>query len=471
MSTTIKTYQVVAGNLAELKSRVGQLNKKAIKLGMSPITLTEGKATTKLEDAFGTDEYGDRNMVKREVVRIEVTIHGDSPVINGWEFVALLQHEDGGTIIKAIPGLPEGMLKGYRNATTACDHCKTNRRRNDTFVVRNVETTALKQVGRNCLRDFLGHANPHALASMAELLMLAGEACEMGCGEEGFGGSGGSSAFGMNSFLTWTIAAIRAGGWLSRTKAREMGREGSATADRVVAELCRKQGPEIIKGRLPEDAVEAERLFKFVADHFESQDPEKLNDYEHNLRVVVVSNYVAFKSAGIAASLIGYARKLESSEIERKLVASGVRKHVGTLGARETFVLTVAAINAVDTQYGTVRYMNFRDAAGNRLVWKASGSTNYITLANLDGDLECPYAKIGMTLEVTGTVEEHKLDRRDGITPETWLKRCVLAEVGHAARAVEVKKKLAAEKRAAKKKKAAEGAGDASAATPTAVSA
>lgn len=445
-----ETYNVVAGNLPELRFRIAGLNKKAVKLGMAPIELTEGKAFTKKMDA--SSEHVE---MERTVVIVPVTLTGETPVLNGWEFVALLQHEDGGTLVKSVPGIEDGALKPFRNRPTACDHCETDRRRNDTFVVMHVESKAMKQVGRNCLRDFLGHANPHALAAMAEILMLARGAAELS-GDEGFGGFGGGSggsAFGMVTFITYTIAVIEEHGWLSRTKARDEGREGQATADKVIYELTRKGGQSILTKEITESMrTEAERILKVAEDTFEAADPEKLSDYEHNLRVVLASGYVPFKGAGIAASVVGYVRRLESKALELKNAAD--LKFVGTIGERMTFRLTAVGVHESENMYGLVTYVNFRDAEGNKLVWKASGSPRALSAPpeGLDRLLD-ERIKVGQEYDVTGTVERHEKNRRDGVTPETWLKRCVVAELPVAEWQARYNEKMKAEKKAAAKAK------------------
>lgn len=457
-------YDIVVDNLPELEFRIAGLNKKAAKLGMAPIVLTKGptyvKKVERRESDFGLGDH-DGSTGRYEIVRMKITLTGETPKINGWEFVALLQHEDGGTIIKATPGVPEGTLKSYRNATPACAHCQTTRRRNDTFVVQH-ETGELKQVGRNCLRDFLGHANPHGLASYAELLMVAGDLCTTGGECDAFGlGMGQSKAVSLQSFTRTVVAAVRQFGWLSRTKAREMGREGAATADLALAEMFRKPATKAVVPNITgADGEDAATLLKYVTEKFEAADPEKLSDYEHNLRVAVLSGYVTAKSAGIAGSLVVYAQRAIAEDVERKLVATGVRKHVGTIGERPTLVLTVLTINAVDTEFGTVRYFNFRDADGNRLVWKSSGNSGVTTRALMtwqisdgkEGDSVVPNAKQGETYEVTGTIDKHSFDRRGTGVPETWLKRCVVTEVGVGAMMPELKKVTARRKRDEKKK-------------------
>lgn len=468
---TTKTYDVLVDNLPELESRLAGLNKKAAKLGCAPIVLTKGATRIVTETVRGKPA---------ERVRQEITLAGDTPKVNGWEFVALLQHEDGGTIVKATPRAAEGALKGYRNATPSCDHCQMNRRRNDTFVLMN-EAGAFKQVGRNCLVDFLGHANPHALAAYAELLMVADDFAGMsgdedGFGFGGFGGGNGPRACGMVSFLRVVVAAIREGGWLSRTKARELGRDGAATADLALAEVFRKEGSTpVVKSILPDDGPEAERLLALVGAKFEATNPEALSDYEHNLRVSMLMGYVTAKTAGIAGSLVVYARREEAKLAEARAVASGERKHVGTIGERATFVLTITGMHSFETDYGVSTWVNFVDATGNKLAWKASGTPQAHVVdeggpipgrTNPDGSemvmpahLATQRIKVGTAYEVVATVEKHATNRKDGVTPETILKRCVVSVVGVEAwqaaekvKAKEAKKVAAREKRAAAKK-------------------
>jgi hypothetical protein len=54
-----------------------------------------------------------------------------------------------------------------RSVDPTCDHCQTNRQRKDTFVVRH-EGGEEKLIGRQCLKDFLGHASAEALARFYE---------------------------------------------------------------------------------------------------------------------------------------------------------------------------------------------------------------------------------------------------------------------------------------------------------------
>lgn len=45
-----------------------------------------------------------------------------------------------------------------------CEHCGSNRRRKDTYIVRNTVTGEFKQVGRSCLKDFTGGLDASAVA-------------------------------------------------------------------------------------------------------------------------------------------------------------------------------------------------------------------------------------------------------------------------------------------------------------------
>lgn len=464
---TTKTYEILVDRLPELETSIKLLNKKALKLKLAPITIEKGvvRATIEKDPANGHEI---------EVIRMTIVLTGERPVLNGWSFVALLQHEAGGTIIKALPDVAEGTLKKYRNAKPGCDHCEMARRRNDTFVVQQGENGATKQVGRNCLRDFLGHADPHACAAYAELLMVAGELCDE-AGSADFWGEGGSSfvprTIGMDRFLGIVVAAIRESGWLSRTKARDQGRDMEATAERALAEAFRKGDKPVVKGIVPDDFVEAARYLKFVSEKFDASNPEELSDYEHNLRVAVLTGYVTSKTSGIAASLVVYAQRELAKLAELDAVARGERKHVGTIGERTTLVLKLMGQHSFDTAFGTSTWVNFADETGSRLCWKASGYPQAHVIQQAEtrhgyaGPEEWPETLveermiIGESYEVTGTIEKHVVNKRDGVTPETILKRCFVAAVGVGAwqevqkvKAKEAKKIAAREKRAAAKK-------------------
>ena len=148
-------YRIPEGNLFQLNKKLEKLNKKAVKLGMQPITLTElskdfvpnfkscprcgSKMSFLPVSVHQTSTWHQYNADvaagKKDVIEfgtcgkkytwegrpmrtggcgfegkpnfdifliIEVT--GEAPKINGWEFAATLQHTDGQTIFRRVPG-------------------------------------------------------------------------------------------------------------------------------------------------------------------------------------------------------------------------------------------------------------------------------------------------------------------------------------------------------------------------------
>jgi hypothetical protein len=156
----------------------------------------------------------------------EVTISGPAPVLDGWEFVAALEHltDDKGqplNVIRCRPSFEGNLPTVYCNAPCKCDHCKTNRNRKASCVVRNVTTGEWKQVGLSCVKDFCGGNDPRQVACLLEWDLEAKYSEEDLDGEGGYGHS--EMRWSLREFLATTCAVIRTQGWLSRGKATGFG--------------------------------------------------------------------------------------------------------------------------------------------------------------------------------------------------------------------------------------------------------
>jgi len=396
------TYMIPAANLEHLQSKIAELAKRQAKIAkkgaladVTPIGITVGEKIV-VEVA---DDYG----VMRKRVRFPVTITGDRPMLAGWEFIATIAHEEAGNLLLSLPTaeIGEDLLKPYRTSPSACDHCHTKRQRNDTFIVRQEITGIVKQVGRNCLADFLGNVSPHAIAAMAELLAAAGALAAGGESDNWLMG-GGRLAAEMHEYLTWVACAIRTGGWLSRTQAKEQG--GTATAD-VAWDWMTAPTSELGKHPKPtaEDAARASLVLEWADQHLNDADPNSLSDYEHNLRVVTNGSVATARNAGIAASLISYYERTLAKEHEA--LAAKAAGHFGKPGDKGTWTLTLVGVYDADSMYGTVHIHRFLTLAGQTAIWK-TGSIR------LDP---------GTIYEVKGAIKEHGEYKS---IPQTILTRC-----------------------------------------------
>ena len=411
-------FRVPEENFAELEAKFAKLTRRAAKLGCGPLELkVVGEEKHKLVGLLG--EIGgsrhhkpmDYQLKQGEFVAgVHVTklveVAGDAPKLNGWTFIATLQHStdaEVGTIIRSVPGQGELPLK-YREAKPVCDHCKLLRLRNDTYVVRH-DDGRTAQVGSNCLRDFLGHQSPEQMARYAELLMGAQELLASEEDEEH--GPRQRLRYWSEGVLAATSAVIHKHGWMSRKAAREQ--SGKATADYVADYLNAvifkdyKRAEEILpEGVSEEDAQSAKAALEWAQSVLPLRDKD-LNDYMWNLRVVSSQESVTNRELGLLASLLPVYQREIGREVEARAKAKvGANSDFfGTDGKREVFDLTLLDIKELAGQKfsyydDAVVYLHkFIDDNGNVAVWYGSSRL-------------APEADYGKKFTVKATVKGHE---------------------------------------------------------------
>jgi hypothetical protein len=171
--TKTPEFKVPVENLPALYKKIADLNKKAAKLKCKESVIILGERKFEKIKSRGADPIEDAvieayNGEQYREYQI-LSVVGEIPVLaGGWSFIGKLEPHDAGTIVKSAPG--HVLPRKYQKADPAlCEHCNTSRRRSATFVVQN-EKGKYKQVGRGCLKDFMGHASPEKYAAYAEFL-------------------------------------------------------------------------------------------------------------------------------------------------------------------------------------------------------------------------------------------------------------------------------------------------------------
>lgn len=403
-NTTQATYLIPDCNLPEFERRLEELNKRGKRLGCTPITYTKEEDHRQVRfhhpgatnaDTWtyehNADNYQRRhpNAVPTGEVRVYwgVQVCGEAPKYNGWIFVATLEPlaTDSGeamNLLQCVPG--QVCPHEYRERVGECDHCGYKRNRKQTFVVRHEDGTH-KMVGRQCIRDFLGHEDPERIARMAEWLAQLDQMCGQ-AEEEGWGGGGRAArTWDIESFLAWTVGSIQTAGWCSRTAAREDDRR-TATADHVLYMLDPPPftGPYAHQARAAWKAAceEAQPNEERVAEAQAARawaldlptDELEQNNYLANINLVARAGLINGSTAGLAASIVVAHRKALEREIERQQRTSRPDSHhVGTVGKRQEFVVQVERVIEVESMYGLKGIHKMVDDAGNDLVWFASG--------------------------------------------------------------------------------------------------
>lgn len=393
-------YRIPQRNFDTVEAEISRLNKRAAKLGVGSIILNiQGYETvTKLHKPTG---------IEYQQIYVLVELQGVSPKLAGWTLVAAVERlESGENQVRSVPG--QECPTFFRNANVSCDHCGTSRRRKEIFVLRH-ESGEYKQVGRQCIADFLGGKTPEAILGAAEMLWAA-EAC---CGEaddfEYCGGGRGDRSTNTELFLSATAICIRKLGWVSKKVAED--RAIASTGSDVLRLLYQhdkyttewiKENELVIQDRDCELAAKALAWGKSL--------PVDGDDYLYNLGVACRNVAVFPKSVGIMASLLSaYGREMDrQAGIEAKRVENAKieRKHVGQPGKRETFTLTVKGMRQFPGDYGVKTLVRFEDADRNIYTWWASGDPAWL--------------EEGQTYAVVGTVKKH--EDYKGI-PQTVLQR------------------------------------------------
>jgi hypothetical protein len=133
-----KIYKVRIENLVWLQGKINYLQKRR---GGSQLKLVE----------LGKENIGKNG---KDLIVMNVQIVGETPRINGWKPVAVIEHHDEMNIIGSIPCNEIEIPKSYWTAKAKCEHCGHKRHRNETVLIAN-ESGEIKQIGRNCLADYV----------------------------------------------------------------------------------------------------------------------------------------------------------------------------------------------------------------------------------------------------------------------------------------------------------------------------
>jgi hypothetical protein len=408
-------YDVPARNYSWLSEKIQKLNNRAEKLGVEPIIM---KITSERLVQISKEPW---EQVGRQEKFYTVNIRGATPVLSGWKFIGTLQHiPDNGNTVTILRAVPGESLADYRGAPNWCDHCKTSRRRNDTFVVRRTDddgVDVLQQVGRQCLKDFLGNADPHKLADWAESLSLLSDLMKA-AGENMDERGRGGLWFRMEGVVVLSAEVIRRFGWTSHKMAKDAEEKGGVslltTSNRVRALLYGTSpleqrewdagGP--ITDESKAVALAALEWVRTEVPAVAAADPD--NDYLYNLVQIGKLEAIEANMIGITVSLVSaYQREL------KRRAAPVTSEHVGTVGLRETFTLMVAERRNITYGDGTPGIiLKFVDLSGNSLAWFTGSAGKFVQ---------------GKTYRVKATIKRH--DEFRGVKQTTLNRVNILEEL------------------------------------------
>lgn len=401
--TTENTYLITSGAIDRARAIIAKAAKKATRLGLEPITYTEGPLRFR---------YADRG----DECVIPLTLTSGAALTYGWSFIARIDHIGDDCMIFAAPG--EEVPAAYRTRC-ACDHCHTARRRAQTYIVRapaaGCPTTGTpggtyRQIGRNCLGAYIGEQTAAYIMAQAALL------CEIEAltvsGEEDEGGGGGGGRYAGCDPVTVVALAValytQDGGYISRSAAENSGL--ASHASEIRRQLFDRNLREDKRIRPTAEQVDAARASLAWAAAL----PESSSDYLYNLRTLgtLAADVECWptKAIGLGASIYAAHRRAIGEEVRRaRLAALPASTYLGEVGGKITDIpATVTRTHVLDGQYDAITLICFTAVIGDArhdLIWFASNAP--------EGWVA------GAEVRLDAKVKRHEADRRTGAAVTT----------------------------------------------------
>jgi len=319
MQTT--TVKIPEQNVGIFLEKFEKFAKRAKKSGATIACERLYKSTRHctVPDAFG---YKVKHTARYQAFAIAAP---DQINIQGWTLLGAIDrtHSD-----PVFYNAPESQIPAsYRDSDGTCDHCNTNRRRKETFVLQHDDERVM-QVGRNCLADFIADSDVKEILATYEWLQRAARLFDCDDDDDIGHFPEVEDCTPLMQFLPMVSRCIRQAGWVSGSRARAyneaLDEDSSAgltsTRNYALQQLTPLQSYEKRNGvvRLKpeaEDYAVATAAIEWAAGLTDN------NDYQNNIRTIAKDNWFRARESGLAASIVGsHLRELDRLEETRREV-------------------------------------------------------------------------------------------------------------------------------------------------------
>ena len=385
-------YTIPVERREEVEKLAARLQKKAAKYG-SRFTIQYGDPYATEVPVYEIDDMTQAKVHKRDqlVEVFDLAVDGDIIRKDGYEVIAQIEHLDGGNVVVPFGG---ELKHEWINSDCRCEHCRTNRVRSKTFIVRGEAGDEL-QVGSTCLFDYCG-INPQVIGYRNQLTeILVGNDIE----HYDFIGSPVAHAYDTVEALAVATKVYREQGYV------RSGEPGS-NKERIWSKYW-----DYVQDLTELELEEAYRMAETIKDMDSS---DAISFLLVNVKSLVETTYCKSSHFGyIGYAPVAYEKYLKEVEArnkraEEREAMKESSEYVGEVGKRMTFSIRESKlITSWESAWGTTFLYKFLDDQGNVLVWFASR----------------PMADLNVT-ELKATVKDHK--ERYGVK-QTILTRCKVA--------------------------------------------
>lgn len=343
--------------------------------------LPYAKKADKLNIPYSITELGTVNILDEEclIISIEFKIQ-----LKEWQFVASIDHLDGGNIVKsAVKGLE--LPEKYRTAkNTTCDHCKTVRYRKQTCIVYNTNTKEFKQVGKDCLKVYTG-LDLSNIALFLDIWSCCGSDLSESSYDDFLGFFGNSEKYVyVNSVICLAYDIVKTFGYVKKGNDNSTIRryyDFESYLDGSLRKYCPYEYKKLkaiveekdLKFFSKESYEKADEIIKYVLSQ------KVTNDYMNNMHVLLSSETASRKYLGFLVSAVAVYNNGQEKEKQYKEEhkQEAVSKHVGTVGNRITIdVKEAVCLTSWENDFGVTFIYKFVDNNNNIYTWKTSKVLN-----------------------------------------------------------------------------------------------
>jgi len=408
------TFEIDLDGFLEIENLIDKIN-KTFKKNKLPHLELEILNTKEITKPWHPD-------ITKTIYTIKLT--GSAPIIDKYEFVGKIEHTANGNIINLGQNTnPQELPREYRTFDQRCDVCKTNRERNNTFILQKTDTREFVVCGSGCLKRIFPAADAKRLLDYAASLQAIRNAFienDYGGGSaRGFDDDGGYrpkkvDMLDINRILFFGLIAYLEQG---RFIPNKTGVGSTAyVADYLMANQKDDSVQKIIKKHNETALTMLKKLKKWIEDFdFDKAANNKpdMGVYFNNMKVIFKSNVVKVDKFNYVISIISsYLRDTQTKkDVENDIKIQS--NYVGKIGDTITTRVRITNLKEFSGFYGKTTLVAFKDENGNDLIWFASGEKR---------DQYTPVLNDKKLITITGTVSKHEISKYTK-QPETTLNR------------------------------------------------
>jgi hypothetical protein len=372
-------YEIHENIIGKLETKIKKVENKCKKYGIDFYFEIVGETYREIENKLTNEIELHKYLI------VDVAGHAQ---INGWNFIAMIEHTETGNIIRQADFeifVPEK----YRTAKSICEHCNVNRIRTYTAVIQHEETGEYKQVGKSCLKDYTGGMDSEAITYMMSFLTEIETAQN-----DSISGYGYQAYINIKDVLQAARAVTELYGYINREKAEEIRIESTATRVSAILSQRSKFDRELVekmtaKGLKTEEIknIDVSDIIDFIMNE------EVKNNYISNIQTLLKSEYCKNKNFNFVVSAVGYyngRQKAIDFENRQKKEKQSTEYHDGNIKDKISVKIDKAQyITNYETQYGTTNIYKFT-ANNVCYIWKTA-----TTIENIE-----------QVKEISGTIKD-----------------------------------------------------------------